>query len=91
MRVEIPLQDEWPGKESAKQLILKADGLFIYAVTACRFLGAATSEKLANLRLDTILDDEVDLNSPQQNIDSIYTQTLKFSVSTKSKRKRQKY
>ncbi|KLJ06195.1 hypothetical protein EMPG_10376 [Blastomyces silverae] len=83
MREEIPLQDNWPGKERVKKLILKADGLFIYAATACRFLAAAASEKLADLRLDTILSDDGDKNSPQRNIDSIYTQILKFSVANK--------
>ncbi|PGH09068.1 hypothetical protein GX51_00821 [Blastomyces parvus] len=83
MRREIPLQDNWPGKERVKKLILKADGLFIYAATACRFLAAAASEKWAEVRLDTILSDDIDQISPQRNIDSIYTQILKFSIANK--------
>lgn len=88
LRKEIPLEGDWPGKDNMKRLASKADGLFIYAATACRFLRAATSGRSANIRLNTIYDDEATTNSPQQNLDNIYTQILKFSVADKIERER---
>ncbi|PGH11641.1 hypothetical protein AJ79_04781 [Helicocarpus griseus UAMH5409] len=85
MKTGIPLQDDWPGQEHVKQLVFKADGLFIYAATACRFIKTSTSEKSANLRLSAILSNEVASNSPQRNIDNIYTQILRFSLIDKTK------
>jgi hypothetical protein len=67
----------WPSDEKIKKIALKANGLFIYAATACRFLRDATD---LNIRLDLIIDGKVASGSPQDNLDVIYTQILTVSV-----------
>ncbi|OJD25504.1 hypothetical protein ACJ73_03127 [Blastomyces percursus] len=68
---ELALMRE-PRKERVKKLTLKADGLFIYAATACGFLAAAASGKLDDLRLDTILSDGVG-KTLRNGISIVYT------------------
>jgi hypothetical protein len=88
MRRKHHFQEDWPGEEIIEKLAQKADGLFIYAATACRFLGAAATTAAVKNRLETIFDDEVDSNSPQQNLDNIYAQILRFSVAEKIRREK---
>ncbi|KAF5670516.1 hypothetical protein FHETE_4423 [Fusarium heterosporum] len=65
------------GDVDIKKLAEKADGLFIYAVTACRFLNAPdfADQESRNIRLKLILED---IEGPQQEVDSIYLTVLKF-------------
>jgi hypothetical protein len=60
-----------------KKLAEKADGLFIYAVTACRFLDGPhyRSTKYRDKRLTLIFEDK---DGPQQEVDSIYLKVLTF-------------
>jgi hypothetical protein len=55
----------------------KADGLFIYAVTACRFLDGShfVNKRLRDIRLALIVEEE---EGPQQEVDGIYLKVLKF-------------
>ncbi|KAJ5540072.1 hypothetical protein N7513_008404 [Penicillium frequentans] len=71
----------WPGEGKIQELAWKADGLFIYAATACRFLGdrKLTKERL-NSRLHLLLDGKVVERSPQKGLDDIYSRILQFSV-----------
>ncbi|KAJ6011356.1 hypothetical protein N7451_002768 [Penicillium sp. IBT 35674x] len=71
----------WPGESKIQELAWKADGLFIYAATACRFLGdrRLTKERLKS-RLDLLLDGKVVERSPQKGLDDIYSRILQFSV-----------
>lgn len=71
----------WPGESRIQELALKADGLFIYAATACRFLSdrKLTKERLKS-RLDLLLDGKVVERSPQKGLDDIYSRILQFSV-----------
>jgi hypothetical protein len=75
------LTEHWPGDKEIKELARKADGLFIYAATACRFIGApGLTKSRMELRLNMIFDDKVSGNSPQSTLDAIYTRILQFSV-----------
>lgn len=71
----------WPGENKIRELAWKADGLFIYAATACRFLGdrKLTKERLRS-RLDLLLDGRVVDRSPQKGLDTIYSRILQSSV-----------
>lgn len=71
----------WPGESKIQELAWKADGLFIYAATACRFLGdrKLTKERLFS-RLDLLLHGTVVERSPQKGLDDIYSRILQFSV-----------
>lgn len=75
---------------SINKLSNKADGLFIYAATACRFLDAEDfpDEEARQERLDQILQDysetddsetdEWEADAPQQKVDEIYLKVLSF-------------
>ncbi|KAF4993634.1 hypothetical protein FGRMN_6352 [Fusarium graminum] len=70
-------QDNGIGDADIKRLAEKADGLFIYAVTACRYLHAPdfANQESRNIRLNLILEE---IEGPQQEVDSIYLTVLKF-------------
>ncbi|KAJ5648437.1 hypothetical protein N7490_004809 [Penicillium lividum] len=71
----------WPDEEKIQQLAWKADGLFIYAATACRFLsGRKLSKERLESRLDLLLDGRAVERSPQRSLDAIYSRILQFSV-----------
>ncbi|KIL83903.1 hypothetical protein FAVG1_12880 [Fusarium avenaceum] len=55
----------------------KSDGLFIYAVTACRFLDNSqfSIKEFRDMRLDLILEQD---QGPQQEVDGIYLKVLRF-------------
>jgi hypothetical protein len=72
---------DWPGQRRVRELAVRSDGLFIWAATACRFLnGAEGHENRLDLRLDMILANKVAKDSPQKELDGIYTTILQFSV-----------
>lgn len=75
------LSEDWPGDEKIKQLLRDADGLFIYAATATRFLKAPrlTRSQLER-RLKLLFEKEGATSSPQRSLDEIYTRILQFSV-----------
>lgn len=72
------------------KLSKKADGLFIYAATACRFLDAEDfpDEEARQERLDQIFEDysetddsdadDWETDAPQQKVDEIYLKVLSF-------------
>ncbi|KAE8416700.1 hypothetical protein BDV36DRAFT_259410 [Aspergillus pseudocaelatus] len=62
------LPRDWPGEERVKKLAEQADGLFIYAATACRFLSMANRKTIED-RLGRIFDGDVGL-------DGMYTRIL---------------
>ncbi|CEL09833.1 hypothetical protein ASPCAL12962 [Aspergillus calidoustus] len=73
--------DDWPGGDNLVRLARKSDGLFIYASTACLFLGGAKGRvDRLDMRLSMIFNDKVAEGSPQQSLDGIYTRILRFSV-----------
>ncbi|KAJ5634313.1 hypothetical protein N7528_002155 [Penicillium herquei] len=75
------LEKGWPGEERTKQLAEKSDGLFIYAATACRFLGDLRLSKTeVERRLQIIFQDKYGKLTPLNSLDLIYTQILQVSV-----------
>ncbi|GCB26185.1 vegetative incompatibility protein HET-E-1 [Aspergillus awamori] len=68
------LEPEWPGDRRLNALSEKADGLWIYASTAWRFIGdyRVTKEK-AKSRLDLLLRDD---RTPRETVDRTYVEVL---------------
>ncbi|KAF9762005.1 hypothetical protein IL306_003590 [Fusarium sp. DS 682] len=73
--------DDWPGMDNLVKLARKSDGLFIFASTACLFLGGAKGRvDRLDMRLNMIFSDKIAEGSPQKSLDGIYTRILRFSV-----------
>jgi len=78
IRVRRHLPKEWPAETSLSRLVEKANGLFIYAATVCRFVGYKHSSP--QKRLDLVLEDSTENGSPTEKLDSIYTTILQNTV-----------
>ncbi|KAB8221228.1 WD40-repeat-containing domain protein [Aspergillus novoparasiticus] len=72
------LPSDWPGKQKIRELVLKTDGLFIYAATTCRFL--CEPNGMADIRLDMILHSYREGRSPQQGLDELYLKILQAEL-----------
>jgi hypothetical protein len=68
------LENDWPGEERVQKLIEKADRLFIYAATACRFL---SKSKFLEDRLSEMLQDDLVRHSSTKELDDMYRLILK--------------
>jgi hypothetical protein len=97
---DLPL--DWPGKEHIDKLVSSAHGLFIYAVTVCRFIAKGIQDFPADSLLRLILPDESMTNispqrsgnittqeSPTKELDEMYTQVLEHSLKSAQKDKEQ--
>ncbi|PVH71132.1 hypothetical protein DL98DRAFT_577528 [Cadophora sp. DSE1049] len=69
--------DDWPGLDVIADLVQKANGLFIWAATACRFIGGGP---LAKKRIGAILAGEIDAESPEGHLNQLYTSVLQSSI-----------
>ncbi|KAI9767667.1 MAG: hypothetical protein M1840_005538 [Geoglossum simile] len=78
IRTDHDLPPDWPGPRNIELLVRKANGLFIYAATACRFIGDA--KWLPEERLTLVFQGDSAGKSPTRKLDEIYTQVLKHSV-----------
>ncbi|KAI9777124.1 MAG: hypothetical protein M1839_009080 [Geoglossum umbratile] len=67
---------EWPGGKTIEALVEHASGLFIWAATACRFIGGHFTEK----RLSTILGGDISTTAPERGLDAIYLKVLQSSI-----------
>ncbi|KAH8422457.1 uncharacterized protein LDX57_000212 [Aspergillus melleus] len=78
------ITEKWPDEKRFKELIRKADGLWIYAATACKFIEGASRnfELYGNRRLDILLKDDSGVKdpTPQHNLDEIYGRILEDSL-----------
>ena len=77
------LPTSWPGEENIRKMVQIADGLFIWAATACKFIGEG-QQHIAT-RLDLILEKTrsatiASKQYPERYLDEIYTTVLKNSV-----------
>ncbi|KAJ4039148.1 hypothetical protein NW756_009737 [Fusarium oxysporum] len=72
---------DWISQAEIRRLTDKANGLFIYAATACRFLDSDyfTDQGYRDEQLELIFNDEWETEGPQQTLDSIYTKVLEFA------------
>ncbi|RPA83896.1 hypothetical protein BJ508DRAFT_52548 [Ascobolus immersus RN42] len=75
------LDDVWPGDDRLQKLCQKAKGLFIYASTACLFIGEDPYD--AEDRLELILQDDYVGKSMNASLDLIYSTILKKSITFK--------
>ncbi|KAI9772557.1 MAG: hypothetical protein M1840_000762, partial [Geoglossum simile] len=76
IREERKFDLEWPGGETIGALVEHASGLFIWAATACRFIGGRFTEK----RLSTILGGDISTTAPERGLDGIYLKVLQSSI-----------
>ncbi|KAI5856232.1 WD40-repeat-containing domain protein [Tricharina praecox] len=72
------LSNEWPDREKLHRLVQKADGLFIYATTVCRFIGC--KDNVPQDRLASVLEESVEDGSSTKQLDLIYTTVLDHAV-----------
>ena len=84
---------DWPGKKTIDLLVLKAQGLFIYASTVCRFIEEGGEQWPPQDLLDLVLPNDstsgsplrkpgetvATHKSPTKELDEIYTQVLEYS------------
>jgi hypothetical protein len=69
--------DNWLGLDVIADLLRKANGLIIWAATACRFIGGGP---LAKKRVAAILAGEIDAESPEGHLNHLYTSVLQSSI-----------
>jgi hypothetical protein len=73
------LEDCWPGERILTTMVQYAQGLFIWAATACKFI--QDGKRFAEKRLQTLLDRSASTRSePERHLDTIYTTVLRASV-----------
>ena len=73
----------WPGAAKIELLCQKACGLFIYASTACRFIGDRSWDPEESLSL--VLRDDYVGQSPTGDLDDMYTKILTHSIPSSSR------
>lgn len=87
----------WPGVENIQKIHTKADGLYVYASTACRFLDdedfydsrleiLLVDEEQCGLSEDESLDDggsDGPQQSPQEKLDQMYGTILRSCIKTR--------
>ncbi|KAH0539082.1 hypothetical protein FGG08_004380 [Glutinoglossum americanum] len=78
IRSEYGLAMDWPSEQDIELLVNRANGLFIYIATVCRFIREVRFPKK---RLDEIIQGSDTSQEPQQNLDKIYLQILRGSIS----------
>jgi hypothetical protein len=82
-RQEHGLASDWPSEQVIRRLVQNANGLFIWAATACRFIDEGS--QFAASRLSTILKDFSKDDSliiePEKKLNEIYITVLKDSIS----------
>ena len=71
------LPADWPSKDKIESLIQRAGGLFIYAATVCRFIGAEYASPTE--RLDRILDGQPSQKATQE-LDDMYSKILEYDL-----------
>ena len=69
--------DDWLCLDVIADLVEKANGLFIWAATACRFIGGGP---LTKKRIGAILAGEIEAESPEGHLNHLYTSVLQSSI-----------
>ncbi|MCJ1423272.1 hypothetical protein MMC29_001154 [Sticta canariensis] len=78
IRREHLLPSDWPTKEEIELLVEKSGGLFIYAVTVCRFI--RDHRWFRAKRLEIVLEGGSHEQSPKRRLDELYIQILENSI-----------
>ncbi|RYP83459.1 hypothetical protein DL769_001362 [Monosporascus sp. CRB-8-3] len=77
---ERSLDSGWPGEDIIRCLVQHANGLFIWAATACRFI--RDGKRFATKRLATILEsNSTTITAPEKHLNKIYITVLEQSIS----------
>jgi hypothetical protein len=85
------LDGGWPGDKTIDDLVQKADGLFIYAATVCRFINAHKEHWSPQGLLEVFIPDqksgdvrnrayEIPSGSPTAELDTVYLRVLEHSL-----------
>jgi NACHT domain len=77
IRRDQELSIDWPGEQNIKLLVNRANGLFIYIATVCRFV---SKSKFPERRLIQVIQGGDAKQGPEQNLDEIYMQILRDSL-----------
>jgi NACHT domain-containing protein len=77
---EHSLGNGWPGEETIKILVQRANGLFIWAATAYRLIREGGKRRFIRQRLSTILEASTSISGPEEQLNKIYLTVLKQSL-----------
>jgi hypothetical protein len=83
---ECALEAGWPGEQVIRNLVQRANGLFIWAATACRFIREGGKRRVIRNRLSTILKPSspvTEPNKPEEHLHEIYITVLRHSIPAK--------
>lgn len=76
IRQESSLGTAWPGDEVIRYLVQAISGLFIWAITACRFI--CQGKQLVAKRLDAVVQSSNGtVIAPEKHLNEIYITVLK--------------
>ncbi|PLB43412.1 hypothetical protein P170DRAFT_77061 [Aspergillus steynii IBT 23096] len=70
---------DWPGADTIDLLTQKAGGLFIWAASACKFVGS--DSRFSRQRLTRLLNGSISVDDPRSELDNIYITALRGTVS----------
>ena len=79
-RSDFDLTEDWPNSSDIEALCKKADGFFIYASTAVKFVASETSSLSDRLSLITSLPQST-IGEGKSGVDQLYTQILQQAFS----------
>lgn len=71
------IDKSWPGEESIQTIVQKADRLFIYAATVCRFIAES---RFPEKRMSEMLQAESMSRSSTGELDKMYSEILKHAL-----------
>jgi hypothetical protein len=84
IRQERPPEAGWPGPEVIRRLVQNANGLFIWAATACRFIREGKKRQIIKNRLSSVLQSNGSITEPEKHLNQIYITVLRHSIPPKS-------
>jgi hypothetical protein len=79
IQVERGLPDSWPGDDKVQTVITRADGLFIYAATVCRFVNSPPQVRPSD-RLEQVCNGNRAQYKSTQALDEMYLMVLDSSM-----------
>jgi hypothetical protein len=80
IKQERRLEAGWPGPEASRCLVQNANGLFIWAATACRFIREGKKRQVIKPRLSSVLQSTGSINEPERHLNEIYMTVLRHSM-----------
>ena len=79
IKTERNLPNSWPGDDKIRTITTRADGLFIYAATVCRYVNGPRQVS-ASVRLEQICQESRAKHKSTQALDEMYLLVLKSSM-----------